>query len=83
MYYSISVIVAAGFFQLTHDFLTDFPLQAGEAMHQTGPQGVPEDCHRHSHWLRHHGLHRLLRQAHSHPHQQHYCRGLAPTTRCI
>ena len=37
-------------------------------------EGVLEDCHRHRHRVRHHGLHRLLRQAHPHPHQQHHRR---------
>ena len=34
---------------------------------------VPEDRHRDRHRLCHHGLHRLLCQAHPHPHQQHHC----------
>ena len=37
---------------------------------------VPEDCDCDRHWVRHHGIHRLLRQTHSHPHQQHYRRSL-------
>lgn len=34
---------------------------------------VPEDCNGHSHWLCHHGIHRFLREANTHPHQQHHC----------
>lgn len=34
---------------------------------------IPEDCHGHSDWVCHHGFHWLLRQTHSHPHQQHHC----------
>ena len=38
------------------------------------PRRVPEDCHRDGDRLRHHGIHRVLRQAHPHPHQQHHRR---------
>lgn len=46
---------------------------AGEALHQAGPQGVPEDLHGHSYWLCHHGLHWILCQTDSYSHQQHHC----------
>jgi hypothetical protein len=40
-------------------------------------EGVSEDSHRYGNWLRNHGLHWLLRQAHPHSHQQHHCGSLA------
>jgi len=39
-------------------------------------EGVQQDRHRHRDWFRYHGVHRVLRQAHPHPHQQHHRRGL-------
>ena len=37
-------------------------------------EGVPEDRHRYCYWFRSHGIHRILREADSHPNQQHHRR---------
>ena len=50
--------------------------QIGEAMHEAGPEGVHEDRRGDGHRLRPHGIHWLLRQTHSHSHQQHHRRRL-------
>ena len=34
---------------------------------------VPANCSGNSHWICGDGVHRILCQAHSHPHQQHHC----------
>merc|ERR1711872_707681 len=44
----------------------------GEEMHETRPQGIPEDCHGNSYWFCHHGIHWIFRQTHPHPNQQHH-----------
>merc|ERR1711860_107247 len=52
--------------------------QTGEEVHQARQERIPEDRHRHSHRVWPHGLHWVFRQAHPHPHKQHYCGGLGP-----
>ncbi|CAN7982674.1 unnamed protein product, partial [Ixodes hexagonus] len=43
-----------------------------QKVHKAGSQRVPEDRNGHGHWLCHHGLHWFLREANTHPHQQHH-----------
>ena len=50
--------------------------QTGQEVHQARQERVPEDRDCHSHWFRVDGVHRVLCQAHPHPHQQHHCRSL-------
>merc|ERR1711872_672812 len=43
-----------------------FP-SSGEAVHQTGSQRIPEDCHGNRDWIFHHGVHWVLCETHSYP----------------
>ena len=45
----------------------------GQKMLQAWPKRVPEDRHCNCCGIRYHGIHRLLRQAHPYPYQQHHC----------
>merc|ERR1711915_455352 len=53
--------------------------QTSEKMHEAGPEGVLKDRVGDGRRVRHHGLHRLLRQTHPYPHQQHHRRRLKKT----
>jgi len=42
-------------------------------VHETRPQGVPEDCHGNGDRFRDHGIHWVLCKADPYTHQQHHC----------
>jgi hypothetical protein len=50
--------------------------QIGQEVHKARQKRIPEDCDRDRHRVRHHGLHRVLREANSHSHQQHHRRSI-------
>ncbi|BES99645.1 Hypothetical protein NTJ_12463 [Nesidiocoris tenuis] len=53
-------------------------LAIGEEMYQTRQERVPKDRRGHSDRFLHYGIHRILRQTHPHPDQQHHCRLMIP-----
>jgi len=50
--------------------------EVGQEMHQARQKRVLKDCNCHSHWLCTNGIHRIFRETHPHPHQQHHRGGL-------
>lgn len=51
----------------------DLEVNVRNVITSNGSFRVSKDRHGDGDWLRHYGLHRLLRQTYSHSHQQHHC----------
>jgi hypothetical protein len=57
-------------------FSKDSTYQIGQEVHKARQKRIPEDCDRDRNRVRHHGLHRVLREANSQSHQQHHRRSI-------